>query len=182
MVATTAGIVAVFVPVAFMPGIVGQFFREFGLTVCDRGAVLAAGGAPADAADGRLPAQGAAASEQGDAALMRWLPAAASTRRCAIAGDARWSRPCCSSRLAGARAAASRRPSSRPADLGRSRPDARAAARRDACRTPSRGRAGAPACCKAIPSSSTSTPPIGGVARHRRSVRSTGVGESRKAT
>ena len=33
MVATTAAIVAVFVPVAFMPGIPGQFFREFGLTV-----------------------------------------------------------------------------------------------------------------------------------------------------
>ncbi|MBR0649838.1 efflux RND transporter permease subunit [Roseomonas terrae] len=31
--ATTATILAVFVPVAFMPGVVGQFFREFGLTV-----------------------------------------------------------------------------------------------------------------------------------------------------
>ncbi|WP_426959423.1 efflux RND transporter permease subunit [Muricoccus radiodurans] len=31
--ATTATILAVFVPVAFMPGIPGQFFREFGLTV-----------------------------------------------------------------------------------------------------------------------------------------------------
>ncbi|MBC9179360.1 efflux RND transporter permease subunit [Pseudoroseomonas ludipueritiae] len=33
VVATTATILAVFVPVAFMPGIPGQFFREFGLTV-----------------------------------------------------------------------------------------------------------------------------------------------------
>jgi HAE1 family hydrophobic/amphiphilic exporter-1 len=33
VVATTATIIAVFVPVAFMPGIPGQFFREFGLTV-----------------------------------------------------------------------------------------------------------------------------------------------------
>src|SRR5699024_3394099 len=31
--ATTMTIVAVFVPVAFMEGIVGQFFRQFGLTV-----------------------------------------------------------------------------------------------------------------------------------------------------
>lgn len=31
--ATTATILAVFVPVAFMPGIPGQFFRQFGLTV-----------------------------------------------------------------------------------------------------------------------------------------------------
>jgi HAE1 family hydrophobic/amphiphilic exporter-1 len=33
VVATTFAIVAVFFPVAFMPGISGQFFREFGLTV-----------------------------------------------------------------------------------------------------------------------------------------------------
>ena len=33
VVATTFTIVAVFVPVSFMPGIVGQFFKEFGLTV-----------------------------------------------------------------------------------------------------------------------------------------------------
>jgi len=33
VVATTATILAVFVPVAFMPGIPGQFFRQFGLTV-----------------------------------------------------------------------------------------------------------------------------------------------------
>lgn len=33
VVATTAAILAVFVPVAFMPGIPGQFFRQFGLTV-----------------------------------------------------------------------------------------------------------------------------------------------------
>jgi hydrophobic/amphiphilic exporter-1 (mainly G- bacteria), HAE1 family len=33
VVATTAAILAVFVPVVFMPGIPGQFFRQFGLTV-----------------------------------------------------------------------------------------------------------------------------------------------------
>ena len=33
VVATTAAILAVFVPVAFMPGVPGQFFRQFGLTV-----------------------------------------------------------------------------------------------------------------------------------------------------
>jgi HAE1 family hydrophobic/amphiphilic exporter-1 len=32
VVATTAAILAVFVPVAFMPGIAGQYFRQFGLT------------------------------------------------------------------------------------------------------------------------------------------------------
>jgi HAE1 family hydrophobic/amphiphilic exporter-1 len=31
--ATTFTIVAVFVPVAFMPGIVGRFFYEFGITI-----------------------------------------------------------------------------------------------------------------------------------------------------
>jgi HAE1 family hydrophobic/amphiphilic exporter-1 len=41
--ATTMSIVAVFVPVAFMEGMVGQFFSEFGLTVAFavRGAALA---------------------------------------------------------------------------------------------------------------------------------------------
>jgi HAE1 family hydrophobic/amphiphilic exporter-1 len=34
VVATTAAIVVVFAPVSFMKGMVGQFFREFGLTVC----------------------------------------------------------------------------------------------------------------------------------------------------
>ncbi|MDZ4371322.1 MAG: efflux RND transporter permease subunit [Phenylobacterium sp.] len=34
VVATTAAIIVVFAPVSFMTGMVGQFFREFGLTVC----------------------------------------------------------------------------------------------------------------------------------------------------
>lgn len=34
VVATTLAVVAVFGPIAFLEGIVGQFFREFGLTVC----------------------------------------------------------------------------------------------------------------------------------------------------
>ncbi|WP_337187536.1 efflux RND transporter permease subunit [Phenylobacterium sp.] len=34
VVATTASIIVVFAPVSFMPGMVGQFFLEFGLTVC----------------------------------------------------------------------------------------------------------------------------------------------------
>ena len=33
VIATTSTIVAVFVPVSFMPGIPGQYFRQFGLTV-----------------------------------------------------------------------------------------------------------------------------------------------------
>jgi len=33
VVATTAAVCAVFVPIAFTPGMIGQFFREFGLTV-----------------------------------------------------------------------------------------------------------------------------------------------------
>ena len=53
VVATTLTIVAVFLPVSFMSGVPGQFFRQFGYLGGDRGAVLAAGGAPADAGDGR---------------------------------------------------------------------------------------------------------------------------------
>lgn len=34
VVATTVAIMAVFGPVAFIPGMIGQFFKEFGLTVC----------------------------------------------------------------------------------------------------------------------------------------------------
>src|ERR1700760_4017572 len=34
VVATTFAIFVVFMPVSFMPGIPGQFFKEFGLTVC----------------------------------------------------------------------------------------------------------------------------------------------------
>jgi HAE1 family hydrophobic/amphiphilic exporter-1 len=33
VVATTATIIAVFVPVSFMSGVVGQFFKQFGITV-----------------------------------------------------------------------------------------------------------------------------------------------------
>ena len=54
VVATTFAIVVVFAPVSFMGGIPGQFFKEFGITVVGRGAVLAAGGAAADAAAGGL--------------------------------------------------------------------------------------------------------------------------------
>jgi HAE1 family hydrophobic/amphiphilic exporter-1 len=34
VVATTMSIVVVFTPVAFLPGVTGQFFKEFGITVC----------------------------------------------------------------------------------------------------------------------------------------------------
>lgn len=34
VIATTAVVIAVFGPIAFVPGIVGQFFKQFGLTVC----------------------------------------------------------------------------------------------------------------------------------------------------
>ena len=39
--ATTFSIVAVFVPVGFMPGIAGQWFKPFALTIAARGARLA---------------------------------------------------------------------------------------------------------------------------------------------
>ena len=45
-------IVAVFVPVSFMGGIAGQYFKQFGLTVAVGGVLLAAGRA-ADHADAR---------------------------------------------------------------------------------------------------------------------------------
>ena len=54
VVATTATIVAVFVPVAFMPGIPGKFFFSFAVAVCVSVRLLAHRGAHADAADGRL--------------------------------------------------------------------------------------------------------------------------------
>ncbi len=55
VIATTFTIVAVFVPVSFMPGIPGQYFRQFGITVALGGPVLADGCASHNADDGRLP-------------------------------------------------------------------------------------------------------------------------------
>ena len=46
VVATSFTIIAVFLPVSFMGGIIGQFFRQFGLTVAVGGIHLAAGRAP----------------------------------------------------------------------------------------------------------------------------------------
>src|SRR5208337_4654909 len=34
VVATSSVVIAVFMPIAFLKGMVGQFFRQFGLTVC----------------------------------------------------------------------------------------------------------------------------------------------------
>ena len=47
-------IVAVFVPVSFMPGIAGQYFRSFGITVAVAGVVLPVGRASDHADDGGL--------------------------------------------------------------------------------------------------------------------------------
>ena len=58
VVATTFTIVAVFAPVGFMAGIVGQFFKAFAPGGLRLGAVLAGRGPHADAADERLHAQG----------------------------------------------------------------------------------------------------------------------------
>jgi HAE1 family hydrophobic/amphiphilic exporter-1 len=55
VVATTAAIVVVFAPVSFMTGMVGQFFREFGLTVCVAVLFSLLVARLADAADGGLP-------------------------------------------------------------------------------------------------------------------------------
>ena len=57
VVATSATIIAVFLPVSFMPGITGQYFIQFGLTVACSGVLLAAGRAPHHAGDRRLHAQ-----------------------------------------------------------------------------------------------------------------------------
>ena len=54
VIAITLTIIAVFVPVSFMGGIAGQYFKQFGLVVAVRGVLLAAGGAPDHAAAGRL--------------------------------------------------------------------------------------------------------------------------------
>ncbi|MEJ0007337.1 MAG: efflux RND transporter permease subunit [Steroidobacteraceae bacterium] len=51
VVATSSAIIAVFLPVSFMGGIVGQFFKQFGLTGGGGGVLLPAGRAAADAGD-----------------------------------------------------------------------------------------------------------------------------------
>ena len=56
VVATTFTIVAVFFPVAFMPGIPGKFFRAFAITVCCA-VLLARCRANVHTSDGRLPYQ-----------------------------------------------------------------------------------------------------------------------------
>jgi preprotein translocase subunit SecF len=54
VVATTMSIVVVFVPVSFMGGMAGQYFREFGLTVAVGGAAVTDRRPPRDAVDGCL--------------------------------------------------------------------------------------------------------------------------------
>jgi hypothetical protein len=54
---TTATIVAVFVPVAFMGGIPGQFFQPFGVTVATATVLFDPGGAADYADDGGLSAE-----------------------------------------------------------------------------------------------------------------------------
>ncbi len=55
VVATSLTLCAVFVPVAFMDGIPGEFFKALRLHRHGGGAVLAAGGAHADTDDGLAP-------------------------------------------------------------------------------------------------------------------------------
>ncbi|KAA2213390.1 efflux RND transporter permease subunit [Teichococcus oryzae] len=72
--ATTGAILAVFVPVAFMPGIPGQFFRQFGLTVAAAvffSLVVARLLTPLMGAYLLKPPQGAHADEVGEGAVGR---------------------------------------------------------------------------------------------------------------
>ena len=101
--ATTFTIIAVFVPVAFMGGIIGRFFFQFGITVGLRGAGLAvrelharphavvalvrSGGGPHRAALLVRPRLGQAERAAGPAARRAWRARWAG--RCGIAG--RWS-------------------------------------------------------------------------------------------
>ncbi|CAH2600728.1 Efflux RND transporter permease subunit [Rhodovastum atsumiense] len=74
VVATTGAILAVFVPVAFMPGIPGQFFRQFGLTVAAAVAfslVVARLLTPLMSAYLLKPAEGRPTGEVGDGAIGR---------------------------------------------------------------------------------------------------------------
>ena len=65
VIAITLTIIAVFVPVSFMGGIAGQYFKQFGLGRGVRRVVLAAGGAADHAAARRLlPAPRRIASKQ----------------------------------------------------------------------------------------------------------------------
>ena len=57
VVACSMCIIAVFLPVSFMGGLVGQYFMQFGIHGSGRGLHVAAGGAPDQPAAGRLHAQ-----------------------------------------------------------------------------------------------------------------------------
>ena len=92
VVATTATLAAVFVPLSFLPGQAGALFREFGITLGARGGDLGAGGAVAlpdaglaDAATGRRRAGHDGPLARFGGWLERRLPPAAarlrSTRR-----------------------------------------------------------------------------------------------------
>ncbi len=51
MISLTVSLIAVFIPLLFMTGIVGRMFREFALTLDHRGGRLGSGFADADADD-----------------------------------------------------------------------------------------------------------------------------------
>ena len=72
VVATSMTLCAVFLPVAFMPGIPGKFFKQFAVTTHVRRAVLAAGRARPHADDGGVPDEAASAAPRSDGRLKRW--------------------------------------------------------------------------------------------------------------
>ena len=93
--AATLAVVAIFLPVVFMKGVIGKFFLQFGVTLCARGAALLRRGDHARAgalrADPRRPrARSAARLGRGgrpraSTRLERALRARAGARRCARA-------------------------------------------------------------------------------------------------
>ena len=114
VVATSFTIIAVFLPVSFMGGISGQFFRQFGLTVATAVFISLHGGAHDHAGARRLRAAqrlaAAAHRRRADhdgatSALLRWCVA---NRWKTIAGGA------CSSRCRSPALAVSPAPSCRP--------------------------------------------------------------------
>ena len=70
VIATTFTLIAVFLPTAFMSGVPGKFFVQFGWTAAHRGVLLAGGRAHADADDGGLHPQ---AAEEARTQEPRWM-------------------------------------------------------------------------------------------------------------
>ena len=85
VIATTFTLIAVFLPTAFMSGVPGKFFKQFGWTAAIAVFVLAGGRAHADADDGGLHAQAARRSARRRPRWMHDLHALGAAGACGTA-------------------------------------------------------------------------------------------------